>query len=599
MQIINSNQYLPNEINTLPDSPGVYRFYNKNKILIYVGKAKNIKKRVTNYFNNSKQHNIKTQRLVEEICSIEFTIVNSEYEALLLENNIIKSSQPKYNILLKDDKTYPYISIIKERFPRVIPNRNISMGFGRHYGPFTSSKVMYQFIEFIKSLYPLRTCNYNLSEKNIQSAKFKPCLEYHIGNCDAPCIAKQTEESYNNTITQVEHILKGNFGFAKKEFKEKMLLASKNMEYEKAQQYKEKLDTLEAYQAKSLVINPQTGDLDVFAIISDEGIAFVSYIKIKSGAIMFARTIELAKKLEESDNDILQLVIVDFIGRYSSQAKEILCNIPLLVDIPNICITIPQVGDKKKLVMLAMENVLFAKKDWLMKQSNNEASPKHALLMLQKDLQLKKPPTHIECFDNSNICGTNPVAAMVCFKNGEPAKRDYRHFDIKTVSGPNDFASMREVVFRRYSALLEDNITLPDLIVVDGGKGQLSAAIDALKELNIYEQVQIISIAKKLEEIFIPGDSNALHISKKSASLKLLQRIRNEAHRFAIKFHRNKRSKNSLHSALEDIPGIGVKTIEKLLLHFKSLDGIKKATIEEVSSIVGKKAVDIVAFFKK
>ena len=582
-------RYTIQDIGLLTTQPGVYRFYDKQNALIYVGKAKNIKKRVGSYFSNDKQHNLKTRRMVTEIVSIECTITNSEYEALLLENNLIKQSQPRYNILLKDGKTYPYLCITKERFPRVITTRKVSPQLGPYYGPFTDLKAMYRILALIKQLYPLRTCTYNLTKENIDNRKFKICLEYHIGNCRGPCEGLQDEESYNQDIAQIGYLLKGNLSDVKKNLRERMHQAAQALAYEEAQACKEKIDALTTYQAKSLVINPKVGDLDVFGIASDNHSAFVSYLQIKNGAITFTQTVTLKKKLEEEDKDLLPLVILNFREKYNSEATEVLINLPLLINLNTVKLTVPKMGDKKKLVMLAIKNALLTKKEQFIKNERYSKKGDRTLLSLQQDLQLQRLPLHIECFDNSNIQGSYPVAAMVCFKRGKPAKNEYRHFNIKTVAGPNDFASMSEVVHRRYERLIEENKDLPDLIVIDGGKGQLSAATASLKALGIYGQVAIISIAKRLEEIYRPEDPYPIHINKQSASLKLIQQIRNEAHRFAIAFHRKKRSKASLQSELEAIPGIGPKTIHKLLLHFKSIKNVKEAGIEIVAQQIGHK----------
>jgi excinuclease ABC subunit C len=582
-------KYTPKDIFLLATQPGVYCFYNKQDTLIYVGKAKNIKKRVSSYFSGSKQYNLKTRKMVSEITAIECTIVNSEYEALLLENNLIKKSQPRYNILLKDGKTYPYLCITKERFPRVISTRKVSPQIGQYYGPFTDLRSMHQILALIKQLYPLRTCAYNLTAENVFKGKFKVCLEYHIGNCKGPCEGLQDEASYNQAIAQIEYLLKGHLNAVKKDLREKMHQAAQELAYEEAQACKEKLDALTAYQVKSLVINPKVGDLDVFGMVSDTQAAFVSYLQIKHGAITFTQTVELKKKLDEEDGDLLPLVILNFREKYSSTATEVLTNLPLPIDLNTLILTVPQIGDKKKLVMLAVKNALFFKQERFIK---NERYPKKAnkiLLLLQQDLQLQHLPWHIECFDNSNLHGSHPVAAMVCFKNGRPARSEYRHFNIKTVTGPDDFASMSEVVHRRYKRLMEEKKSLPDLIVIDGGKGQLNAAVASLKKVGIDGQVPVIGIAKRLEEIYCPGDPYPLHISKQAASLKLIQQIRNEAHRFAISFHRNKRSKTSLQSELEAIPGIGPKTIDKLLLHFKSIKHIKPASTATLAQQIGNK----------
>ncbi len=582
-------KYTPKDIHLLAAQPGVYRFYNKQDTLIYVGKAKNIKKRVSSYFSSSKQHSLKTRRMVAEITTIECTLVNSEYEALLLENNLIKKSQPRYNILLKDDRTYPYLCITKERFPRVIPTRKVSPQLGQYYGPFTDLRAMYRILALIKQLYPLRTCAYSLTAENVFKGKFKVCLEYHLGNCKGPCEGLQEEASYNQDIAQIEYLLKGHLNAVKKDLREKMCQAAQALAYEEAQTCKEKLDALTTYQVKSLVINPKVGDLDVFGMVSDEQAAFVSYLQIKNGAISFTQTVELKKKLDEEDGDLLPLVILNFREKYSSTATEVLTNLPLSIDLNTLAVTVPKIGDKKKLVMMAVKNALFFKKERFIKNERHQEKANKILLLLQQDLQLQHLPLHIECFDNSNLQGSHPVAAMVCFKNGKPARSEYRHFNIKTVTGPDDFASMSEVVHRRYTRLISEKKDLPDLIVIDGGKGQLSAVVAAMKAIGIYGQVPVIGIAKRLEEIYYPEDPYPIHISKQAASLKLIQQIRNEAHRFAISLHINKRSKASLQSELEAIPGIGPKTIEKLLLHFKSIKHIKSASTTTLAQQIGNK----------
>jgi excinuclease ABC subunit C len=584
---LNIKYHTPASISQLPDQPGVYFFYNQAQEIIYVGKAKNLKKRVSSYFYQLKQANLKTKRMVSEIHFISFTITNSEYEALLLENTFIKKNQPPYNILLKDGSSYPYICITQERFPKVITTREPRHKLGKYYGPFTNLKAMYQILDLIKSLYSLRTCAYNLSEENIRRQKFKVCLEYHLKNCLGPCEGLQTEDNYNEEIDQIEYILKGNLSAVKKTFRDKMYQASKELAYKEAQDYKEKLEALEVYQAKSLVVNPQLGDLDVFGFIVEPNTAFVSYLQIKNGAITFAQTIEIKNKLEEAEEETLPLIILHFRELYHSTAPEVLSNKPITTAMNPCRITVPKIGDKKKLVDLSIKNALFLKKEGFLKKSEYQDKANKTLLLLQQDLQLKTLPLHIECFDNSNIQGHVPVAALVVFKNGKPAKKEYRHFNIKTVIGPNDFASMQEVVYRRYKRLLEERKPLPDLIVIDGGKGQLNAALQALKSLAIYGQVPVIGIAKRLEEIYYPDDAYPLHISKQSTSLKLLQQIRNEAHRFAISFHIHKRSKASLKSQLEDIPGIGPKTIAILLNHFQTIQNIQAAELVDLAAHIG------------
>ena len=590
---MDSTKYTLEDIKRIPNNPGVYFFYNIRQDIIYVGKAKDLKKRVTSYFNKQNLGSVKTEKMVKEIAFLSFTIVNSEYEALLLENNLIKQIQPRYNILLKDDKTYPYICITNERFPRIITTRKIELELGKYYGPFSDLKNMYQMLELISSLYTIRTCNYNLSEENISKHKFKVCLAYHIGKCKGPCEGLQIEQNYQKDIAQIEYLLKGNISTVKKDFKERMQLAASELDFGNAQLYKEKIGILEKYQAKSLITNPQIGDLDVFGIVSDEKSAFINYLQIKDGAITFTQSVEIKKQLEETDEDILPLVIVNFREEYVSTASEILLNISISTVFDKLIITVPKIGDKRKLVELAIKNVLFLKKEALIKKDDNQQRADKPLLLLQQDLQLKNLPAHIECFDNSNIQGSTPVAAMVVFKNGKPDKKSYRHFHIKTVLGPDDFSSMQEIVTRRYKRLLEENTPLPDLIVIDGGKGQLNAAIKSLQELGIYGKTAIISIAKRLEEIYCPEDSYPIHLSKQSPALKLIQQIRNEAHRFAISFHRDKRSSKSLTSQLEHIPGVGPKTINLLLQQFGSVQSMKDASLETLANHIGNKKASL------
>jgi len=579
--------YTPDQVNLLPDQPGVYKYYDADRTLIYVGKAKSLKKRVSSYFTKSKNVNRKTAKMAREIRTIEFTIVNSEFDALLLENSLIKKNQPKYNILLKDDKSYPFILLTNERFPRIIPTRNRIPDTGTYFGPFASVKTMNNVLELLRNLYTLRTCRYDLSEENIKSKKYKVCLEYHIGNCLGPCEGLQSEEDYNQDIEQATNILKGNMSIARTYFKGKMQQAAENLEFEEAQKYKEKLSLLTKYQAKSIIVNTHIGDTDVFTIVSDDQIAYINYLKANKGAIILTKTIEIKKKLDESDEDILALMIVELRERYLSATKEILTNINVPVTIEGVTLTIPKIGDKRKLVDLSIKNALYYKRERVNRVQEYQQRVNRVVLKLQEDLRLKQPPMHIECFDNSNLQGSNPVASMVCFKNGKPSKKDYRKFNIKTVTGPDDFGSMYEIVFRRYKRLLEEELELPNLIVVDGGKGQLNAACQALKDLGIYGDIPIIGIAKRLEEIYTPGDPYPLHIDKKSESLKLIQRIRDEAHRFAITFHRKKRSNAALRSELEDIKGIGRKTALSLLKNFKSVRNIREAPEEEIAKLVG------------
>ncbi|MCG8319449.1 MAG: excinuclease ABC subunit UvrC [Cytophagales bacterium] len=582
----------------LPDQPGIYKFFNAGNTLIYVGKAKNIKKRVSSYFTKS-QLDRKTVRMVSEIAAVEYAIVNSEFDAFLLENNLIKTNLPKYNIRLKDDKTFPYLCVANERFPRIYSTRRKISGAGKYFGPYASVKAMKSVLGLIRSLYTIRTCSLNLSEENIRKGKYKICLEYHIGNCKGPCEGLQHEEAYNQDISQATHILKGNLGLVRNYFKERMQEAAQTMAYERAQLMKDKLDLLEKFQAKSLVVNQKLTDVDVFTIISDDKTAYVNYLKIIHGTITVTDTVEIKKKLNETDEDLLAMIIIDQRHKYKSTSSEIFCNLPLQLPLEEVTVTLPKIGDKKKLIDLSIKNILFYKKEKLNETRESKKQSNKVLEILREDLQLKDMPLHIECFDNSNIQGTNPVASMVCFKNGKPSKKDYRKYHIKTVAGPDDFASMYEINHRRYKRLLEERAPLPDLIVIDGGKGQLNAACNALKDLELYGEIPIIGIAKRLEEIYYPEDPYPLHIDKKSPSLGLLQKIRDEAHRFAITFHRNTRSKKSLVSELQSIDGVGEKTVDKLLTVFKSVKKIKEAPVELLAEAVGeKKAAVVKAYFQ-
>ncbi|MFD2573926.1 excinuclease ABC subunit UvrC [Spirosoma soli] len=579
------------ELTKVPHEPGVYRYFDATGEVIYVGKAKDLKNRVSSYFTNSKQHDRKTLRLVSQIRKIEFTIVNTEFDALLLENQLIKRYQPKFNILLRDDKTYPFVCVTNEHFPRVVTTRRIDRKLGTFYGPFANLKPMYTVLDMFSQLFTIRTCNYNLAPENVEAGKYKVCLEYHIGNCKGPCEGKQAEADYDKDIEQVHHILKGNLKPAQEYFKNRMVEAANDLAFEQAQQYKEKMDLLQRFQSKSTVVNPKIADADVFTIASDESCAYINFMKVVNGTIVQTHTVEVKKKLDETDPDLLAMMIIEFREQYGSQAKEIISNIPLDVDM-KAEVTVPQIGDKKKLLDMSLKNVLYFRRERqeraAAEATANASKKDRVLIRLKQDLQLKTLPNRIECFDNSNIQGTNPVSAMVCFIGGKPANKEYRHFSIKTVVGPNDFASMYEVVTRRYSRVLEEATGLPDLIVIDGGKGQLSAACDALKALDLYGKVPIIGIAKRLEEIYFPEDNLPLYIDKKSESLKLIQRIRDEAHRFAITYHRDKRSRNSLISELENVEGIGKKTAAKLLKHFKGVTKIREASFDEVAEVVGK-----------
>lgn len=585
---MHSPSYLPTEHHQLPDLPGVYRYYNKEGKLIYVGKAKSLKKRVGSYFSKSTGLNQKTRRMVREIQTIEITIVNSEFDALLLENNLIKKAQPRYNVLLKDDKTYPYLLLTNESFPRIYPTRRVIPSKGTYYGPFASVKAMNNVVELILSLFTIRTCRLDLAPEKIAASKYKVCLEYHLGNCKGPCEGLQDEKNYLSDIEQARNILKGNLGIAKTFFKESMQAAAAALNYENAHRFKEKLDLLEKYQAKSLVINPNAESLDVFAIVSEEKFAFVNYLRIKNGAITLSKTVELKKKLDETDQELLLTAIVRLRDQFQSDAREVLVNVEF-PDFPEgLHLTQPKIGDKRKLIELSLKNALYYKKEKALLAGETKDKKNRVLLQLQQDLSLSELPKHIECFDNSNIQGSNPVASMVCFKDGKPARKEYRHYHIKTVTGPNDFASMEEVVYRRYKRMVQEEDALPNLVVIDGGKGQLSSSIAALKSLNLYGKIPIIGIAKRLEEIYFPGDNYPIYIDKKSESLRLIQRIRDEAHRFAITFHRNLRSKGALSSQLTGIDGVGENTTQKLLKHFKSLKNIQNAGLEQLTVVVGK-----------
>jgi len=576
------------QIKTLPNQPGVYQYYDKNDTILYVGKAKNLKKRVASYFNKT-QENGKTRVLVKKIVTIKHIVVDTETDALLLENNLIKKYQPRYNVMLKDDKTYPWICIKKERFPRVFLTRNVIKDGSEYYGPYTSVRTAKALLDLIKELYQLRSCTFDLIEKNIEIEKYKVCLDFHIGNCKGPCEGFQTEENYNNDITAIRNIIKGNFKESIKSFHELMMHFSTEMEFEEAQKIKEKIDLLANYQAKSTVVNPSITNVDVFSIISDESYSYVNFFKISNGAIIQSHTTEIKKKLDETDKDLLELAIIEIRQRFNSQSTEIY--VPFKVDVGDtLKVTVPKLGDKKRIVELSLRNAKYYRQEQF-KQIKIVDPDRHVnriMAQMQKDLCLKTEPRYIECFDNSNIQGTNPVAACVVFKDGKPSKKEYRHFNIKTVDGPDDFASMEEVVFRRYKRLQDEGEPLPQLIVIDGGKGQLSSALKSLDILGLRNKISIIGIAKRLEEIYYPNDSVPLYLDKKSESLKMIQQLRNEAHRFGITHHRNKRSKNALNNELEQISGIGKQTVVSLLKHFKSVKRVSLASVEELERVIGK-----------
>lgn len=587
------------QLTTIPSKPGVYQYYDKDGKLLYVGKAKNLKKRVSSYF--TKQHDIgKTRVLVKKIVSIKHIVVETETDALLLENNLIKKYQPRYNIMLKDDKTYPWICIKKERFPRVFSTRKMIKDGSEYFGPYTNVKTVYTLLELINGLFPLRNCNYDLADKNIKSGKYKVCLEYHLDNCLGNCEGKQTEENYNKNIAAIRNILKGNFKDSLVAFKSQMEDFAKNLYFEDAQKIKDKITTLMNYQSKSMIVNSKINNVDVFSIVTDEAYGYVNYLQLSYGSIIRSHTQEIKKKLEETDEQILQLSVIELRQRFQSQCKEIY--VPFKINVgENLKIYVPKLGDKKRILDLSLRNAKYYRMERF-KQTKITDPNRHEnriMSQMKKDLRLSEEPRHIECFDNSNIQGTNPVAACVVFKNGKPSKKDYRKFNIKTVEGPDDFASMEEVVYRRYKRLLDENQPLPQLIIIDGGKGQLSSSLKSLDKLELRGKIATIGIAKRLEELFYPEDPIPLYLDKKSETLKIIQQLRNEAHRFGITFHRNKRSKDALNTKLLSIEGIGEKTIIELLKVFKSLKRLQKASFHDISKVVGpSKAQKIIEHFK-
>ena len=582
------SNHIQEQLQNIPQNAGVYQYFDKNRKLLYVGKAKNLRKRISSYFNKKHEYG-KTRVLVRKIYNIQTIVVASEIDALLLENSLIKKHQPQYNVLLKDDKTYPWICIKNEAFPRVFSTRKLLKDGSDYFGPYTSMRLVKTLLEFTKQLYPLRTCNYVLSQENIQKEKFKVCLEYHIGNCKAPCVNLQNEEDYQAGIQHIKKILNGDIRSVIKHLQKLMQNFSRNMAFEQAQMVKEKIALLENYQAKSTIVNPKINDVDVFSIVSDEQYAYVNFFKVASGAIIQSYTLEMKKKLAENDEELLTIAMTELRQRFKSTSKECYTSIPISSVLENLKISVPKIGDKRKLVELSYRNAKHLQMERLRKTENikNREHNKRLMEQMQSDLYLKAKPLHIECFDNSNIQGSNPVAACVVFKNGKPSKKEYRHFNIKTVSGPDDFASMEEVVYRRYSRLVQEGKDLPQLIIIDGGKGQLSSAVKSLERLGLMGKVAIIGIAKKLEEIFFPNDSVPLYLDKRSETLKVIQQARNEAHRFGINHHRNQRSKNALHTSLDKIPGIGPKTIKKLISHFGSVKRIMEADEKELINLVG------------
>jgi len=596
-------EQLKSEALKLTKKPGVYIFYNKKDIIIYIGKAKNLKNRVSSYFNESHDSG-KTRILVRHINRFEHIVVETETDALLLENNLIKKYQPRYNVLLKDDKTYPWICIKNEAFPRVFQTRNIIKDGSKYYGPYTSVQIIRTLLNMFRNIFYLRNCKLDLSENGIKKSNYKVCLEYHIENCKGPCIGEQKENEYLKQIEQIHNILKGNFKSVKEYLTSMMTLYSKELKFEKAQEVKEKLEMLKSYQSKSTVLK-SSGNFDVFSVLSDDNNAYVNYLKVVDGAIINVHTVEIVKKLNEPDEEILSHAIIRIMDSKQSgfdEIKEML--LPFMIELPNksINITVPKIGDKQKLLELSQRNAKYFRLDKIKQRTLVSADRRNSRILntIKEDLRMDILPTHIECFDNSNIQGTHPVAACVVFKNAKPAKKEYRKFNIKTVDGPDDYASMEEVVYRRYYRLIKEKKDLPQLIIIDGGKGQLSSAVKSLKKLDLYKKITIIGIAKRLEEIFYPEDPVPLYLDKNSETLKVIQNARNEAHRFGITFHRNKRSKEFLRSELNEIPGIGEKTISKLFEHAKSVKEISEMKLSDLENFLEKrKAKQIFDYFKK
>ena len=590
---MNSNLEL--QLKTLPSEPGVYRYYDKNGQLLYVGKAKNLKKRVLSYFNKN-QNGYRTRIMVSKIVKLETTVVNSEYDALLLENNLIKEHQPFYNVMLKDDKTYPWICIKNENFPRVFLTRTIIKDGSEYYGPYAKVRPAKILLETIKNLYKIRSCSLDLAPQKIEDGKYKVCLEYHIKNCKGPCEGLESLESYDEKIDAIRGIIKGDFRKARKYLEDEMFRFAANLEFEAAQNVKERLEFLEDYQARNTVVNPNIDDVDVFGMTSDETAAYVNFFKIRNGNIVQSFTTEIKKMLEETDEEILEEALIEIRQKFASESKEILLPFHLNIEIPNIKLIVPKVGDKKRIVELSEKNAKEYRLEKLKQVQivDPERHTNRIMAEMQKLLRMPVEPRHIEGFDNSNIQGSNPVSACVVFKDGKPSKSDYRIFHVKTVEGPNDFATMEEVIYRRYKRMLDEGENLPQLILIDGGKGQLSSAVKSLKLLGLYGKITIVGIAKRLEEIFFPEDPIPLYLDKKSETLKILQRVRDEAHRFGVKHHRTRRTNNTIKSELEEIPGVGEKTIELLLKKLKSVKRVKEANLETLEEILGKQKGKIV-----
>ena len=588
------------QLQTLPHQPGVYQYFDADDKILYVGKAKDLKKRVSSYFTKTHDHG-KTRVLVRKIVTIKHIVVETETDALLLENNLIKTYQPRYNILLKDDKSYPWICIKNEKFPKVFSTRRIIKDGSEYFGPYTSMKTVHTLLDLIRGLYPMRTCALDLSPEKINAGKYRVCLEYHLGNCKGPCEGLQTQASYDLQVDAIRAILKGNFKASLQQFKEQMKGHAQALEFEDAQRIKDKIHILENYQAKSTVVNPKISNVDVFSIISDESYGYVNFLQLSYGSIIRSHTLEIKKKLDETDAELLSLAITEIRQRFHSLSREIY--VPFHLEMgEDIKVTVPKLGDKKSILDLSERNAKYYRMERF-KQAKIVDPDRHAnriMAQMKVDLRLSQEPRHIECFDNSNIQGTNPVAACVVFKNGRPSKKDYRHFNIKTVEGPDDFASMEEVVYRRYKRLLKEEQPLPQLIIIDGGKGQLSSALKSLEILNLRGKIAIISIAERLEELFYPDDPIPLYLDKKSETLKVIQQLRNEAHRFGIEHHRNRRSKSALTTELDLIPGIGEQSIVELMKQFKTVKRISTATFEELEPVIGASRTNkILDFYKK
>jgi excinuclease ABC subunit C len=593
-----TSEQFQNIAHTIPHNAGIYKYFDKNNELIYVGKAKDLRKRVSSYFTKTFT-SYKTHELVQRIYKLEFTIVDSEQDAFLLENALIKQFQPKYNINLKDDKTYPYIVIKKEPFPRIFLTRRKMNDGSEYLGPFTSAGKVRELIGFIRQFIPLRTCKLNLAENNIQQKKFKVCLEYHLGNCKGPCEGLQPAIEYNQSLQEVKNILKGNVSGVMAQLKKEMQDLAANMKFEKAESVRKKIEYLETYQAKSVVVSKHLGNIDVFSILKDGDIAYVNYLMVQNGTIVQTHTVPLQTKLEESEEEVLSFAVLDLRQTFNSLSSEII--VPFQIEYPDhsIKITIPKSGDKKQLLDLSLKNVNYyqaeiIKKKTLRLEGKTDWEKKNVLYQLQEYLQLKDLPVHIECFDNSNFQGSYPVSAMVCFKDGLPSNKDYRHYNIKTVVGINDFASMKEVVYRRYKRLITENASLPQLVIIDGGKGQLGSAMESINELGLIGKLTVVGLAKNEEEIFFPGDSNSLKLPWDSDSLKLIRRIRDEVHRFGITFHRNKRSKGTFKNELENIKGISKQTADQLLKKYKSVNNIKNISLHDLSETIGKNRATLI-----